>query len=449
MNESTVMHELLENLFKEWGAGETMATVGARFALIFGVILMAMLVNGLARRVLLSAVESFVAKTRTRWDDAMAEQLVFERLTRLAPAVVIYLMAPVMLPDMETLRELTQRGALAYMIIFGAWTLSAVFDAILAIYSHYEISRERPIRSYVEVAKIVVIIIAGTSVIAAVLDRSPWGLLSGFGAMTAVIMLVFKDSILGFVASIQLSTHDMVRPGDWVEMPKHGADGDVLEVTINTIKVQNWDKTITTVPTYAFISESFRNWRGMTESGGRRIKRAVHIDVTSVRFCDEEMLARFRGFQYLRSYLDAKTVEVQSYNDDQGFDSRQPVCGRRLTNLGTFRAYLKGYLSAHPKIHKDLTFLVRQLAPGAAGLPIEIYVFSADQVWANYEDIQADIFDHVLAVLPEFDLRVFQAPSGADVQALRGDVAESIAALGMGATTTRQVVAPTRSGPSD
>jgi miniconductance mechanosensitive channel len=235
--------------------------------------------------------------------------------------------------------------------------------------------------------------------------------------MTAVVMLVFRDAILGFVAGIQLSANQMVSPGDWIEMPKYGADGDVLEVALTTVKVRNWDKTITTIPTYALISESFKNWRGMKESGGRRIKRAIHIDMHSIRFCDEPMLQRFSKIEFVSEHLARKRQEIAHWNADRGVDDSAPINGRRLTNIGTFRAYLIAYLRAHPMIHQEMTFLVRQLAPTPHGLPLEIYVFSRDQVWANYEGIQADIFDHVLAVAPEFDLRIFQTPTGGDVRA--------------------------------
>jgi miniconductance mechanosensitive channel len=232
-------------------------------------------------------------------------------------------------------------------------------------------------------------------------------------------MLVFKDTILGFVAGIQIGAYDMVREGDWIEMPKYGADGDVIEVTVNTVKVRNWDKTISTIPTYALISDSFKNWRGMSESGGRRIKRSINIDMTSVRFADEAMLSRFRKMALLQKYIDETQQLIDSENSAKGIDlSATTVNGRRQTNLGIFRAYLVAYLRNHPNIHKEMTFLVRHLQPTAQGLPIEIYVFSSDQVWANYEAIQADIFDHILAALPEFDLRVYQQPCGADIAAL-------------------------------
>jgi len=250
------------------------------------------------------------------------------------------------------------------------------------------------------------------------LNKTPIFLLSGVGALAAVMMLIFRDSILGFVAGIQLAANKMVAVGDWIEMPKYGADGDVLEVALTTVKVQNWDKTITTIPTYALISESFKNWRGMAESGGRRIKRSVSLDMSSIKFCDEEMLDRYRKIQYISEYIETKKIELEKFNQATEVDHASLANGRRMTNIGTFRAYVQAYLRNHPEINKDMTFLIRQLPPSENGLPIEIYVFSKDKVWANYEAIQADIFDHILAVVPEFDLRVYQNPTGADFQAL-------------------------------
>ena len=277
-------------------------------------------------------------------------------------------------------------------------------------------SRELPVKSVVQVLKLILYGIATIAVISLIIGQSPALLLSGLGAMTAVMMLVFKDSILGLVAGIQLSANQMVSSGDWIEMPKYGADGDVLEVALTTVKVQNWDKTITTIPTYTLITESFKNWRGMSESGGRRIKRSINIDIGSIKFCSQEMLERFSRIQHITEYLDKKRQEISSWNAAWNLEASDPLNGRQLTNVGTFRAYVVAYLRHHPMVHQDMTFLVRQLAPTAQGLPIEIYVFSRDQVWSNYEDIQADIFDHILAIAPAFDLSVYQSPSGGDVK---------------------------------
>jgi miniconductance mechanosensitive channel len=348
--------------------------------------------------------------------------MVFNRLSHLAPSLVIYAFAELAFPDIVSVQNAIRRVAVAYMIIVTAIVIDAFLNAVVAIYGTSSVAKSRPIKSYVQVAKIFVYLITIVLVITTLLDRSPWAFLSGLGALTAVIMLLFKDTILGFVASIQLVSYDMVRQGDWIEMPKYGADGDVIDVTLNTVKVQNWDKTISTIPTYALVSDTFRNWRGMKESGGRRIKRAIVIDLNTIHFCSEEMLDRFEKVRLISDYIKQKRVELKAHNEKYSIGSDVAVNVRRLTNIGTFRAYVVAYLKQHPKVHQNMTFMVRQLPPSEKGLPMEIYVFSNDQAWVNYEGIQADIFDHLLAVVPEFGLRVYQNPSGEDVRAALASV---------------------------
>jgi len=287
---------------------------------------------------------------------------------------------------------------------------------LLEIYHSLNWSRQLPVQSFAQVAKLVTYIVALIVVAALILGESPFKLFAGLGAMTAVLMLVFKDPILGFVAGLQLSSNRMVGLGDWVDIPQHEASGDILEIGLTTVKVRNFDNTITTVPTQSLINDSFKNWRGMQESAGRRIKRSIFIDVNSIEFCDQEALDRYRKIDYIKDYIEAKQNEVQVYNQQTNSVNESYVNGRRLTNIGTFRAYVLAYLKNHPNINQDLTILARQLAPTESGLPIEIYAFSNDKNWANYESIQADIFDHLFAVIGEFDLRVFQKPSGIDLQ---------------------------------
>lgn len=390
----------------------------ARAIIILSILILSFLANFIAKGILLHWIKFFIAKTETNWDDIILEKKVFNRLSHLAPALVIYSLAGVAFPDLTNVQDAIKRVAIAYMIVVTAIVIDGFLNAIIEIYNTLSVSRNRPIKSYVQVAKIVLYLVTIILVITTLLNRSPWAFLSGLGALTAVIMLVFKDTILGFVASIQLVSHDMVRTGDWIEMPKYGADGDVIDVTLNTVKVQNWDKTISTIPTYSLVSETFRNWRGMSESGGRRIKRAVSIDINSIGFCTEEMLDRFEKVRLLSEYIKQKRIELKQHNEKYNIESDVEINARRLTNIGTFRAYIIAYLKEHPKIHPNMTFLVRQLPPSDTGLPLEIYVFSNDQVWANYEGIQADIFDHILAVAKEFELRVFQRPSGVDLRAV-------------------------------
>ncbi|MET0263633.1 MAG: mechanosensitive ion channel domain-containing protein, partial [Rariglobus sp.] len=272
-----------------------------------------------------------------------------------------------------------------------------------------------PVKGFTQAIMLIASIIVGVFILAQLMGKSPVYFLSGIGALTAIIILIFKDAILGFVAGIQISVNQMVRVGDWIEMPKNGADGFVIDVSLTTVKVSNWDKTITTIPTYSLISDSFKNWRGMFESGGRRIKRSLLIDMQTAGFATEEQLAHWKKFRLLRPYLDGKLAEIADENSQRGEDLGVLGNGRRLTNIGTFRAYCIAYLKAHPGIHQDMTFLVRQLQPTENGVPIEIYVFTKDTRWAFHEGVQADIFDHLLAVIDQFGLRVFQTPSGYDI----------------------------------
>ncbi len=364
----------------------------------------------ISKRILLTVIHLFVKKSRTNWDDVLADRNVFTRLSHLVPALVIYAMSPA-LPQIESL---LQQLSLAYMMIVGLGVWSGFLSAVVDIYQTYEVSKERPIKGFIQVIKIISFVVVGIIIIASMINRSPWALISGLGALSAVLILVFKDSILGLVAGIQLSANDMIRRGDWIEMPKYGADGDVIDVTLNTVKIQNWDKTIVTIPAYSFISDSFKNWRGMSESNGRRIKRKIYIDMNTVKFCSDEMIKKFEKIKFLKEYVIKKNEELSKYNRDQNIDESVLVNGRRMTNVGTFRAYLVNYLRNHSKVEQNMTFLVRYLQPDEKGLPIEIYIFCNDQEWASYEDIQADILDHIIAVIPEFELRIFQNPSGND-----------------------------------
>ncbi len=371
-----------------------------------------------AKRVLLRLVSATARRTTTTWDDAFVEAKLFSRFAHLVPALIIQAAAPVALADYPGVASAVVTGTAVYLALVGLTVFDAFLTGAERVYQSFSVSDRFPIRTIVQIVRVGVYFVVGVAVLAILLGKSPLVFFSGLGAFTAVLLLVFKDTILGFVAGLQLTANNMVREGDWIEMPGHNADGEVLEVSLTTVKVQNWDKTITTIPTYALVAAPFKNWRGMEESGGRRIKRAVHLDITSIRFCDPEMLDRFKKVQYIREYVSEKLEELSAHNRELHADEALLVNGRHLTNVGVFRAYLERYLRDHPKVHEGMTFLVRQLAPTEHGLPIEIYLFSNDQAWASYEAFQADIFDHVLAVLPLFDLRPFQMPTGADLQQL-------------------------------
>jgi len=377
-------------------------------------LLLALISYWATKKFMVRLIEMVFKRSKNTWDDALVNNGFVQRLSYLMPIIVIYLSADFLMPRQALAPEFFKRFVMVFFVLAGVWMLDSIFLAIREIYSKSDMASRRPISGYIDAVKIIAYIMAGIFIVSILTDQSPWGVLSILGGFTVVLMLVFKDTILGFVASIQLSGHDMVRIGDWIEMPKYGADGDVIDVSIHTVKVRNWDKTITTIPTYGLVSDAFKNWRGMSESGGRRIKRSLHIDMSSIKFCTDETLEHFNKFDLLKDYISRKQEEINEYNKEHETDTSQLINGRRQTNIGIFRAYTIAYLKNHPKIHQNMTFLVRHLEPTQHGLPVQIYVFSNDQAWANYEAIQADILDHLLAALPEFDLRVFQNPTGYD-----------------------------------
>lgn len=412
------MLELLQNWLLGQGINENLNFYLARSIAMVVVLLLAATTNYIARRYILAALTHIIAKSKTKWDDAILRQRALDRLAHLAPALVIFVLTPIALEGLDFAIALIRGSLQIYMLVILMLVLDSLLNSVEVIYQGFRASKEIPIKGFIQVSKLVLYFLTAIFVISILINKTPLYLLSGIGALAAVMMLVFRDSILGFVAGIQLAANRMVSVGDWIEMPRYGADGDVLEVALTTVKVQNWDKTITTIPTYALISESFKNWRGMSDSGGRRIKRSIPIDMSSIKFCDEEMLERYSKIQFISEYIEEKKNELEAFNREERVDMASLVNGRRMTNVGTFRAYVQAYLQNHPAINLDMTFLIRQLPPTENGLPIEIYVFSKDKVWANYEAIQADIFDHVLAVIPQFDLRVYQNPTGADFHVL-------------------------------
>ncbi len=383
------------------------------------VLVFALTLHWLARIIIAKNMEKLVLSTSLSWDDVLVRRKVFRWFVHLIPGFVIYLSVPYLFSDYPFVASVLLRLSQIYILAAAVLAVDSLIDALAEIAQNSPVTRALPIRSFSQVLKIVIYFVAFLLILSSLLGKSPFILLGGMGALAAILMLVFKDPILGFVGGIQLSANDMVQLGDWIEVPKHRADGTVIDIALTTIKVQNWDKTITTVPTYALISESFINWRGMFNAGGRRIKRAVHIDMTSIRFCTPEMLEKFHCFEILHPYLEQKEKEIEEYNKQHPVDENVLLNGRRLTNIGVFRAYMVEYLKRRPLIRQDMTFLVRHLAPTETGLPIEVYVFCSDTAWANYEGVQADIFDHILAALPQFGLRVFQNPTGSDFQALK------------------------------
>ena len=388
-----------------------------KFALLlFALIFLCIVINLIVKKILVKTIELGIKKTKTKLDDVLIENKVFSTMSHIAPAVVIYLSAGTVFTDFPDAIVYILRLVNAYISI----VLIAVSIKFLNAIQHYseniKFFKDKPLNSYFQLTKMAIYLVGIIIVLSFLLNKSPLYFFSALGAMTVVLLLIFKDTILGLVASIQLAANNMVNKGDWVSMPKYGADGDVIEMNLTTMKIQNWDKTITTIPTYAFISDSFKNWRGMSESGGRRIKRSLNIKINSIKFCTPELLRKLNKIQLIKQYLADTTKKIEEYNLLNKVDKSTLVNGRNLTNIGVFRAYIEAFVKDNPNINQNMTCLVRQLAPTEKGLPIEIYTFSNRQEWVLYEQIISDMFDHLMATIPEFELEIFQNPTGTDFQ---------------------------------
>jgi miniconductance mechanosensitive channel len=370
----------------------------------------------LVRFIVLSAMKALGRQPALFWLNDFLHNKVFHRLAQVTPSLVIQFGLN-LVPDLNTTAShVLGNVALAFTILFMMFTVGALLNAMLDIYARTEHARTRSIKGYVQLAKMILYVFAAIIIVATLIDRSPLLLLSGLGAMSAVILLVYKDTLLSFVASVQLTSNDMLRVGDWIEMPQVGADGDVVDITLHTVKVQNFDKTIVSIPTWRLMSESFKNWRGMQAAGGRRIKRSLFIDASGVRFIAEAEEQKLTQVRLLTDYMGRKKAELKAWNEAQGNVAELSANRRRITNIGTFRAYALAYLKSHPDIHPDMTCMVRQMEATAQGVPLEIYCFTRTTTWADYERIQGDVFDYLLAVLPEFGLSLYQQPSGTDMR---------------------------------
>ncbi|MFC2100353.1 mechanosensitive ion channel family protein [Bacteroidota bacterium] len=420
------MKESLGDIIRKWlielGINDIYAGYFKNAIILIAIILLSIIVYYITKRIIIQVLKRIAKKTKFTWDDVLIEKRVFHKLAYLVPAIILHALVPSTIKGYDIWINILQSGLKIYIIIIILLVISAFLNALNQIYQQeFEFAKSKPIKGYIQIINIIAYVIGIILMFSIIINRSPITLFAGLGAISAVLLLVFKDSILGFVASIQLSANDMVRIGDWIAMQKYGADGTVQDINLTNVKVQNWDKTISTIPTYALISDSVQNWRGMEESGGRRIKRSININMNSVKFCTEEMLERFKKIHRIKDYVIKKQEELDIHNQKNNIDNSILVNGRRQTNIGIFRAYLEAYLFHNPNIKHDMTFMVRQLPPSEKGIPIEIYVFSKVQEWIKYEQIQSDIFDHILAVIPQFDLQVFQEPTGMDFHALSGN----------------------------
>ncbi|MBU2061300.1 MAG: mechanosensitive ion channel family protein [Bacteroidetes bacterium] len=403
----------LDNLFiNDFGLDTTLALYLKLLTLIAVLFIVSMIAYFITKYFVVSLVNKFILKTKATWDDILVEKKVFEKIAYLVPAFIIVLAAPYIFGDFPSLIKYVILLSNVFIIIVIFRSLLNLLSVFGVILSGTKGLRDKPITTYIQVLKIVVYFVGLILVLSLILGKSPFYFLGAMGAMTAILLLIFKDTILGFVASVQMSVYDMVRVGDWISMPKFDADGDVLSINLNTVKVQNWDKTITTIPTYAFITDSFKNWRGMSNSGGRRIKRAIYLKVSSFKFCDEKMLDKFRSYKLIKSYINDQTTAVNKYNTELAENEETPATIRRLSNVGVFRIYAEKYITANPHINKDMMIMVRQLEATSKGLPLEIYCFSSEKDWLKYENIISDIFDHLLTITSEFELEVFEEFTG-------------------------------------
>lgn len=409
----------IDEVLISWGITPSFADKLDMFIAFAIILILAFLADVICRNILLKVVARLVKKTKATWDDIVFDRKVLIHLSRMVAPVIIYIFVPVAFAETgSSTLAFIQRICLIYIIITFLSFINSFLKAVYSVYSEKEHLRDRPLKGMLQTVQVTLWFIGAIIVVSILINKSPVSLLAGLGASAAILMLVFKDSIMGFVSGVQLSANNMLKVGDWIAMPKYGADGTVVEVTLNTVKVRNWDNTITTIPPYLLVSDSFQNWRGMQESGGRRIKRSINIDMNSVCFCTPEMLEKYRKIGLLRDYVEHTEKVIQEYNEEHHIDNSILVNGRRQTNLGVFRAYLTAYLRSLPAVNQELTCMVRQLQPTDHGIPMELYFFCAIKDWIPYEGVQADVFDHVLAIIPEFDLQVFQSPSGRDFQKL-------------------------------
>lgn len=389
-----------------------------QFTILLFILLLAVISDYICKYTISGVIKRIVRKTKAQWDDILFDRKVLDKFAQIVPAILIYELIPAAFPKETILLGYILKGCLIYIIAVTLRFLSVLLSALLDIVSRKENLKDRPLKGLFQTFQVILFFIGSILIISIVINRSPMALFAGLGASAAILLLVFKDTIIGFVSGIQLSAHNMLRAGDWITMEKYGANGHVIEVTLNTVKVRNFDNTITTIPPYALVSDSFQNWRGMEESTGRRIKRSINIDMTSVHFCTQEMLERFKEIKLIQRYLDNKEKELSRFNEEQEIDDSVLINQYRQTNLGIFRAYLESYIARLPQINNNLTYMVRYLQPTEKGIPVELYFFSSEKSWVPYEKIQADVLDHVLAVIPEFGLKIFQSPSGSDFQSL-------------------------------
>ncbi len=376
--------------------------------------LLSYLIDIVSRFVIYRIIEKFARLTKNKWDDAFIEYKVFRYLIHIIPGIIFLISAPIAIRSLFWVK-IFQKGAQIFIVVTMIRAIKAAAGALTKIYSQSQDYSDKPIKVVFQIITVITYFIGGIAILSIIINKEFTALFAALGASMAILLLIFKDSILGFVAGWQLSANDMLRLGDWITVPKYGADGDVEEISLYSVKVRNFDKTITTIPPYSLVSDSFQNWRGMKESGGRRIKRSVLIDLHTIKFCTPEMLDKFRRIKHLSEYIDRTEGEIAQYNKENNIDNSVLVNGRRQTNIGVFRAYLQAYLKQHPEINQEMTCMVRQLQPTERGIPLELYFFITNKDWIYYENVVSNVFDHLFAIVPQFELKLYQYPAGGEM----------------------------------
>ncbi|PLX14433.1 MAG: mechanosensitive ion channel protein MscS [Marinilabiliales bacterium] len=419
LNEPLLLSNFKNWLIENFDLSHIQAVYVKTFIFIIAIAILSIIANYVTKKIILTVLQRIILKSKTKWDDVLLEKKVFNNLSHFAPALVIFYSIGFAMLEFPGWIELIKSGVYVYIAVIGIAVFFSFINAVEAIYNSRPNAKNRPIKAYLQVLKVLIAVVATILIVSILFNKNPASIIAGLGVFVTALMFLFKDSLLGLIGGIQLTSNDMVRLDDWISMPSRGADGTVIDITLNTVKVQNWDKTISTIPTYSLMTESFKNWRGMEESGGRRICRSINIDVKSIKFCDDKLVEKFKKIHLIKDYIESRLNEIEAHNKENNYDTSVLVNGRRITNIGTFRIYIEEYLKNHEQIHNDgMTFLVRQLEPSEKGLPLQIYVFSKIQAWVDFEAVQSNIFDHLLAVVPEFELRLFQNPTGEDFQKL-------------------------------
>lgn len=416
ITDSSTVYQWIYSIWQNLDLSEKLSHILATGSLLLAALIILLVTDRITRKVLKQLLIRFISKTRHTWYDQLIENKALDAAIRLALAIFTYNLLPFVFEGYPRFTQALEKCLEIVIILFLYAFITSLLKTARYIMAKSKAFAEKPLDSYLQVIRIFLLFMAGTLVVSTLTGSSPWSFLVSLGAASAILMLVFKDTILGFVASIQVSANDSIRVGDWIEMPKYGVDGDVLQINLNNVRVRNFDKTVVTIPTYTLLSDAFKNYRGMQESGGRRIKRPIPIKISSIRYLEQEEIEALKKIHLLKEYIQQRESEIDNYNLQYQVDTSMPVNGRRITNIGLFRAYIIAYAQHNPEIHKDMTLMVRQLAPSEHGLPLELYMFTNGTQWGYFENTMSDLFDHLLAAIKYFKLEVFESPASDDLR---------------------------------